>query len=666
MIPSQEDALYEFLENATEPFTLENVTHFVRMIVSQKTPHLSSEIAALINIRKAAFPLGANRWISRRGYFEPLRFAINPSRLELLNGILIPGHRCVPFANPMLMPQEYVFYWRRHLVPVTTTEGTPDDFYPYYTIFGEEYAPQYVARDNPENEAAFNSDPYEDPSDVSIHTLDMRNIYRETSFVPGDRFVVRTLDWKAGIFELERVGKEEWDPSDIDAWVEAAETGFEDSFRNLGPGASTDEQLAFAYWYGGKRMRDVPALSLEDFLYEKTDRIETVSYGIETRFWYAGRDIPDCKTLEGPQAIPDRTAIEELLYRYEIPISEYVVQSYARDALYRNDPDNSRLVERIAPPTVSMDKRSRDILAEYAADIYEEFSETYNMFTDNAMGSIRQRVGELHTAVIDLVARLRNGGIELSWLPKHTFVVLSQIQCHAAGLMEELDMEDGPSADELEFMDNSLDSMIETYEDMKELIEEALNSFRRSNISVVKFGKRSRLGAMWWTLQLGLGGTDVWRRIILPENYSLTKLHGIIQILFEWNESFSYQFTGDDEALDLKTDLETLNRRNFGEILYEYGAYWTVKIMFLARQEAGEEERIRCVSGAGAAPPIFIDGPLRFKKFISALERGDKKELHLVQEKMGAEFNPDEFDIERCNRRLESRLFTKSQRRDLV
>jgi hypothetical protein len=65
-----------------------------------------------------------------------------------------------------------------------------------------------VARDNPENESAFNCDPFEDPPEVSIHTLDMRNIFRETSFIPGDRFVVRSRDWKKGHFDLEKVEKD--------------------------------------------------------------------------------------------------------------------------------------------------------------------------------------------------------------------------------------------------------------------------------------------------------------------------------------------------------------------------------------------------------------------------------------------------------------------------
>jgi len=174
MTPNQEDALHYFLENVTEPFTLESVTGIVHMKDdSVHNRNLSAEIAAFLNSSDMAFRLNNDKgeWLSRRGCFEEVPFVISPTRLELLNGILIPGHRCVPFANPLAMPHEYKFFWQGEEIPWTTTEGPPEDFYRFYTFFGEEYAPQYMARDNPENEAAFNNDPFEDPPEVSIHTL---------------------------------------------------------------------------------------------------------------------------------------------------------------------------------------------------------------------------------------------------------------------------------------------------------------------------------------------------------------------------------------------------------------------------------------------------------------------------------------------------------------
>jgi hypothetical protein len=655
MTYNQEDALYDFLDNVTEPFELEEVVAYIRMVDPKRLSKLADETTAFLESRHLAFRMQEKQWISRRGCFEGASFVISPTRLELLNGILIPGHRCLPFANPEILPQDYSFSWNGAAIPYTNTEGEPEEFYPYYSIFGEEYAPQYIARDNPENEEAFNSDPYDDPAEVSIRTLDMRNIYRETSFVPGDRFVARTLDWRKGSFILEKVNKDEWAPADLYAWFEAAEAGFEESFRVLGPGPSTEDQIAFAYWRGGQRMREAPAYSLEEFLYEKTDKIETAAYGIETRFWYAGREIPDGKFLDVSQARPDKTGVEDLLWEYKIPVSEYVVQSYMRDSLYRGEKEFSGLIKRIVPTSVGMDAKDQVQLKSYLQSIEKEFRSNYNPFTDKAMAPIRQRVGELHTAVIDLASKLNRGDVDQSWLPKHTFIVLSQIQSHAAGVMEDLDIDDPPPDIELEAMDNSLDSMIETYEDIRELIDESLESFRRNKLTLVRPG--SALGSER-LIQLSVGGTEVWRRVIIPESSRLEELHRIIQVIFGWKNSQIHQFSS-EKVLDTNPSIKELGDIGIMELLYEYGSKWTVRVMFLSRYETNEKKPVRCVAGAGAAPPEYVGGPLRFRRFISALEGGNDAERRGAAEELGKDFRPEDFDLAACNQRLNSGLALK-------
>jgi hypothetical protein len=657
----QEDAFYDFLDSISEPFSLDDIVSFIRMMDSKQAGRLRMEISSMLGSRKLAFQVDDHHWVSRRGCFDSAPYVINPTKMQLLHGLLIPGHRCIPFANPALAPQEYSFYWKGQLVPTTTIEGPPEEFYPYYSLFGEEYAPQYVARDNPENEAAFTSDLYEDPPEVSITTLDMRALYREISFIPGDHLVVRTRDWKEGSFTLEKAAKDAWSQADVYAWIEAAEGGFEDAFELLGPGSSTEEQLAYAYWYGGKRMRDIPACSLEDFVYEKTDRIETVPYGIETRFWYAGKEIPDIGYIAGSQLPPDQTVVEHVLFCHQIPVSEYVIQSYVRDALFRREEDCSSVLERLVPPAARLEDRERRLLQSYIAGTYDEFKALYSFFTDQAMGPIRQRVGELHTAVIELGIRLKKSGIEPSSLPAHTFVILSQIQNHAAAVMEDLDTNEAPPPDEMEAMDSSLDGIIDTYDDIKELIEEAISVHRRNNLSLVNPVRSGKFNP-WRMIQISVGGANVWRRVTVPEDFRLVDLHGIIQSTLNWTGCFSYQFSIDKTIkgitstgiLEHKLRIADLFEGGVAELAYEYGPNWTVKVIILPRYNGGDGETLRCVAGAAAAPPEQVEGPLRFRKDISALERGTDKERQIAREELGPDFKPEYFNIDTCNQALNS------------
>ena len=650
----QEEALYEFLENAKDPFTLGDISGYVQDSGHKHNKRLAYEISAYLEARKIAFRLDNNHWVSRRGCFEPAVFVITPTRQELLNGILIPGHRCIPFANPLVMPHRYQFFWNGKPVPTTTTEAPPEDLYPYYCIYGEEFAPQYIARENTKNEEAFNKDPYEDPPEVSISTLDMRGIYRESSFVPGDRFIVRTIEWKECRFELEKAGKDKWLRDDLDKWLEIAENAFEDSFALLGPGASTEEQIAFAYWFGGKRMREVPAYSLEEFFYEKTNRVEAVPYGIETRFWFAGKDIPDSKALQNYSVPPDRTFIEDLLYKKNIPISEFVILSYIRDAFFRNEKGIDEVINRVIPPVIHLEEAEWDILTDYISDTMDDFSKGYSLFLDKGAGPVRQRVAELHTAVIDLSARLQKGEIESAWLPRHTFIVLSQIQGHAAALLEDLAFDDSPSDNDVAVMDNSLDSMIDTYTEIKELINTAMDNFRRSNLTVIHGGKTG--GQLWKMIQISIPGFEIWRRAIVSNDCTMEELHQLIRVCMDWTGEMRFRFCcetpdGIKKYLHEKFKISEIDFRGKKEIIYEYGSKWEVNVLIMSSYESAKDEKIRVIAGEGAAPPEQLDGPRHFRKLLFNLEAGGSSEKQSAQSELGTDFT-GVFDLEKTNRNL--------------
>ncbi|MDR3355985.1 MAG: plasmid pRiA4b ORF-3 family protein [Spirochaetaceae bacterium] len=663
MTSDQEDALYSFLDETCTAFTLKDVTWKIRSRDSKRFGRLQAEIANLFNNRRIAFPVEDNKWLSRRGLFDGARFSITPARSELLNGILIPGHRCVPFANPFVPPQNYKFFWKDSLIGVSTAEGSPEEFYPFFSIYGEEYAPQYIAQENPENEIAYGADPFEDPGEVSIKALDMRHIYREEAFVPGDRFLVTIEDWKACIFRLEHIAAGAWKKENLKEWMDIAEEAFFQSFRNLGPGSTTDEQIAWAYFYGGKRMMDVPAYSLEEFLYEKTDKFSVTTFGLESRFWYAGKEIPDYRTLQGVKTQSDETPVERLLLQHNIPVSEYVIQSYIKDAMYRGEDNADRIVDRIVPPSCGINKWDAEYLAAYISDTLKELRRFYSVFTDQKAGPIRQEVCELHTAVIDLACRLKRDGIDYSILPKHTFIVLSQIQIYTSSILEDLDVEEQPSETELTAIDNSMDEMLEIFDEIKEMIDKSRDTFRQTNLTLVRKDDDSARALR--AVQISIGGTGVWRRLLLPQSFDLGDLHRIILKLFSWSGIQPHRFTLDyisggdlfDEDAGVKESvtIKELASHYLNEINYEYGTRWTVKIIFSPYNDANTENPV-CVAGENSPPPERIEGPLRFRRFISALELNDESEKEIALAELGEGFDPSAFDINECNKKLNDTL----------
>jgi hypothetical protein len=669
MTITQENMLYEYLDDASGEVTLREITASLHLEENRGALRLSNQVAQIINHHRLAFETGRNTWITRRGLFEKGSYLITPTRNEIQNGVIIPGHRCVPFANPEFLPKDLQFFFNDKLCPITTSEGDPDDFYPYFALFGEEYAPHYVARDNPENEAAYNNEFAEEPGLVSLKTIDMRSIYRTLKFSPGDSFVVTVRDWGGGSFNLEYKPKDTWLPQDADSWIAAAEKGFFKSFEKLGALSSSEEQIAWAYFYGGERLLRLPSIALESFLYEKTDKIETVPFGIESRFWFAGKDIPDYKKLTGVRTQSDQTPIEELLERHGVPVSEFVVQSYVRDALHRELFDPQEIFYNIVPKSITMDKWSSGFIMQYIVDILREFGPSYSVFKDKRSGMLRERLTELHTAVVDLAARITQSEINRTWLPLHTFVVLSQVETHTAGMLEDLNAEDNLIESEEMLFDNSIDSMYETYEDLRELIDTSIENFRYNNFSLVKSGdEKKNSGCV--TLQVSLGGTDIWRRLEVPADTKLSDLARILHIVFNWpvipksREALSQIHTNfvsnyivipgivdDNKVINNKHSVGLLRKKGLNEFFYEHGQYWVVRVLSFSKQEA-QDIAVRCIAGEGKAPPFSIEGPLRFRRLLGSIAGGNREDREAAQAILGKDFDGNDFDIGQINKEL--------------
>jgi hypothetical protein len=209
--------------------------------------------------------------------------------------------------------------------------------------------------------------------------------------------------------------------------------------------------------------------------------------------------------------------------------------------------------------------------------------------------------------------------------------------------------------------------MIETYEEIKGLIEDALDSFRRNNISMVKGQKKDSRRVDLRTIQISIGGTEVWRRLTVPDACRLRDLHRIIQTIFGWTGSLAFWFLpegnfrvqapGEAQEPNLDLRIADLAAQGVSEVLYEYGKRWNVKIMILSRIDGEEGEPVRCSAGADAAPPEKIAGPARFKKLLSAREQGKGIEYWAARDELGERFDPHAFDIDLCNRTLAAGLF---------
>jgi hypothetical protein len=223
-------------------------------------------------------------------------------------------------------------------------------------------------------------------------------------------------------------------------------------------------------------------------------------------------------------------------------------------------------------------------------------------------------------------------------------------------LLEDLVFDDSPLESDIIAMDNSLDNMVETYGDIKELINNAMDNFRRSNLTVIHGGKNT--GPLFRMIQISISGLDVWRRAIITHEYTMTELHKLIQISMGWKGQHSFRFycetpEGGKEYLRDTAKLGDIDFHGKKEIIYEYGTKWIIKVMIMSSYQPANNEAARFVAGDGAAPPEQLDGPRHFNKLMYFLETGGNAEKQSAQKELGLDFVPDQFDLDKLNRNLQ-------------
>jgi len=154
----------------------------------------------------------------------------------------------------------------------------------------------------------------------------------------------------------------------------------------------------------------------------------------------------------------------------------------------------------------------------------------------------------------------------------------------------------------------------------------------------------------------------VMRRIEVPFDISLDRLHLVLQAAFGWTNSHLYEFRiknigfgmpdpgWGDGPLDaakatLLSAIEDTGAKSF-KYLYDFGDGWehSVKIERIAPALPGLDP-ISLIDATGACPPEDIGGPWGYQEFIEALaDPNHERHAELVEWWGGDQFDADVID----------------------
>ncbi|KAF2406567.1 pRiA4b ORF-3-like protein [Pseudomonas antarctica] len=160
----------------------------------------------------------------------------------------------------------------------------------------------------------------------------------------------------------------------------------------------------------------------------------------------------------------------------------------------------------------------------------------------------------------------------------------------------------------------------------------------------------------------------IWRRVAVPENITLSKLHTVIQFAMGWEGGHLHEFEIAGENYGTpdpdgggppvnsdarKTLIKALNGKRTFRYLYDFGDGWDHRIKVEKKLPAVACPQVPyCIDGANACPPEDIGGGPGYADFLEAMADPNHPEHDDMLEWHGSTFDPTVFEWERVNQWL--------------
>lgn len=160
---------------------------------------------------------------------------------------------------------------------------------------------------------------------------------------------------------------------------------------------------------------------------------------------------------------------------------------------------------------------------------------------------------------------------------------------------------------------------------------------------------------------------DVWRRLRVRSDVTLSELHRTLQIVMGWQDTHLHRFhAGDqvygprdpeypeqrDERRAVVADVMTAGE---GRLVYEYdfGDGWSHDVVLERIFDPDAAETYpNVVDGRRSCPPEDCGGPLGYEDLLHALANPRQRRNRELVEWVGESFDPEAFTVEATNRAL--------------
>jgi hypothetical protein len=177
---------------------------------------------------------------------------------------------------------------------------------------------------------------------------------------------------------------------------------------------------------------------------------------------------------------------------------------------------------------------------------------------------------------------------------------------------------------------------------------------------------------MPYQLKVTLEGVKpaVWRRLVVPSEFTLYDLHCVIQVVMGWENCHLHDFTikrqnysldgpedfGDALSEDEARLCDVVGPKSKFFYQYDFGDCWKHLIVVEKVLAEAVASAPVCIGGARACPPEDSGGAGGYEYKLRVLKKSNDAESAELREWLGEDFDPGYFEKDAINRELE-RIF---------
>lgn len=652
-------ALEKFLMTASQPFSFQEVAKKIFPQIQKLPKNLASKLKLGLTESALLF-CDEKEYLPRSYYFHKKQFRIAPRAQEIEEGVLVPGHRFLPFCFSRVLPVDCTILWPKEK-PLGMKEvlWKWNDMTIYHTLMGWAQMMLYIMLQSDKNHLVLPGENLE-KKQVTLKVYDMQAFYKKYNFQVGDTILLTIEDWKEGIYTAQYSPLSEFEShkTECEHWQNYLEKALEIVFERFGTRINVDEQFAQAFFLAGEKIFDFPGYSIGNFL-ERSQKIELTASGMSSILWYKGvaPSLPEndegdndeqadlLALLSGDEE--DNPSFQNWMEDLKTPPTEEMLKVYILDELYHGRKKLDIILSRSLGclKGVSFDTAAqKEEFHRFIKKLWLKVEKNYRLPTDKYAGKCRSRLLEI-LCLYD--------SLEYLYVPEEKLSDIAKEFDHLLQLREEIEAklirynagDEGYQSNDCD----EIEGMAQKFQSLKESLEKKCPPRSRAKGTIKSVKERpekksvkestKKTSASIYQLKISLLETEprIWRIIQIRTSTTLEELHRIIQNTMGWENKHGYFFEiggkdyREEDLAKHPLPLSDLIQPKTQKFFYTYDLQdnWEhiIEVEKIVSPEKGKRYPL-CIDGANACPPERCGGILGYETLLVQSEKGSDRDSH--------------------------------------